>query len=456
MMPHRRLQRRFGDGWISEEVLDLREPWMRQADALLDDETLLHLVQPELSRRSKKSKTGGRHGMTAEVVLRMRVLKHLRHWSFAVLTREVRANLVYREFTRVGGGTVPDDKTRGRLARQRGAERIAEIHQRGVAIAQQKQVVTGRKMRVDTTVVETHIHYPTDSSLRGDGVRVLTRAMKKVTALAGAVGTRWRDRTRSAGWRREIGRASRSRGQQTQEKLRQGYRKLLDSTSRVVTQAERFSAGIAAGVKKSADVFAQAAWEGLKKELDTMAPRVEQLMRSTRDRIFRGVTASANKIVSLFEPTTEIIRKGKAGKPTEFGKLVRIQEAENQIITCYEVYDQRPSDSDLLVPAIEQHHRPRDRVPRTAAADAGFYSARNEAAAQQMGVQNAQRWGTGGRPHQCPQAAPRFEPLPLQGTGGDETVGRARRHCRYAHQPRPGFGDTARTRIGNNSSQQVQ
>jgi IS5 family transposase len=159
MIPHRRLQRRFGDGLISEEVHDLWEPWMRQADALLDDETLLHLVQQELSRRIKKSKTRGRHGTTAEVVLRMLVLKHMRHWSFAVLTREVRAHLVYREFTRVGGGTVPDDKTMGRLARQLGAERIAEIHQRVVAIAQQKQVVTGPKMRVDTTVVETNIHY---------------------------------------------------------------------------------------------------------------------------------------------------------------------------------------------------------------------------------------------------------------------------------------------------------
>jgi IS5 family transposase len=421
MIQYRRLQRRFGDGLITDEVQDLWEPWMRQADGVLDDETLLDLVQQELSKRIKKSKTRGRPGTTAEVVLRMLVLKHMRNWSFVDLTREVRANLVYREFTRVGGGRVPDDKTMGRLARQLGADRIAEIHQRVVQIAQQKQVVSGRKMRVDTTVVETNIHYPTDSSLLGDGVRVLTRAMKKAAVMGGAVGTRLRDRTRSVGRRlREIGRASRSRGQQAQDKLRQGYRKLLDSTSRVVAQAKRFSTEIGAGVRQSADVFQQAALEGLKKELDTMVPRVRQVIRQTRDRIFRGVTDSAHKIVSLFEPTTEIIRKGKAGKPTEFGKLVKIQEAENQIITSYEVYDQRPSDSDLLVPAIEAHQRQLGRVPRTAAADAGFYSARNEAAAHQMGVEqvavpnrstkneqrkrlqkkrwfrNAQKWRTGG------------------------------------------------------------
>jgi IS5 family transposase len=388
MILHRRLQRSFADGLISEEVSDLWEPWMRLADELLEDDTLLNLVQQELSKRIKKSKTRGRRGTTAEVVLRMLILKHMRNWSYEVLTREVRANLVYREFTRIGGGTVPDDKTMGRLARQLGPERIAEIHQRLVEIAQENKVVTGRKMRVDTTVVETNIHYPTDSSLLGDGVRVLTRLMKKITAIAGAVGTQLRDRKRSVGRRlREIGRASRNRGQQRQEQLKNGYRKLLDATSRVVAQAQRFSDEIAEGVKRSADVLKQAALEGLQKGLDTMMPRVRQVMRQTRDRVFGGITDSADKIVSLFEPATEIIRKGKAGQPTEFGKLVKIQEAENQIITSYEVYAKRPSDSDLLVPAIEEHQRRFDRVPRTAAADAGFYSARNERAAQQLGVQ---------------------------------------------------------------------
>jgi IS5 family transposase len=387
VIQHRRQQRSFADGLIHDEVQDLWEPWMRHADAVLEDETLLSLVQQELSKRIKKSKTRGRPGTTAEVLLRLLVLKHLRDWSYAVLSREVRANLVYRQFTRIGGGTVPDDKTISRLARQLGFERIAEIHQRVVAIALEKKVVTGRKMRVDTTVVETNIHYPTDSSLLGDGVRVLTRTMKKVAAIAGAAGTRLRDRSRSVGRRlREIGRASRSRGRQKQEKLKNGYGKLLDATSRVVGQAKRFSEEIQSGVKCSTDAAQQAVLESLRKQLDAMVPQVQQVMRQTRDRIFHGITDSSEKIVSLFEPDTEVIRKGKAGKPTEFGKLVKVQEAENQIVTSFEVYERRPSDSDLLLPAIEEHERQLGRIPRTVAADAGFYSARNEAAAQEMGV----------------------------------------------------------------------
>ena len=105
------------------------------------------------------------------------------------------------------------------------------------------------------------------------------------------------------------------------------------------------------------DVLQQLALEGLRKELDTMVPLVKQVMQQTRARIFRGDTHAEGKLLSLFEPSTEIIRKGKAGKPNEFGKMVKMQEAENQIIIDYEVYDRRPSDSALLIAAIETHEQ---------------------------------------------------------------------------------------------------
>ena len=85
-----------------------------------------------------------------------------------------------------------------------------------------------------------------------------------------------------------------------------------------------------------------------------------------------GLTQFPNKLVSLFEPHTEVIRKGKSGKPNEFGKLVELQEAENQIITHYQVYQERPSDRQLLLPAVEAHRRKLGRVPGWVAADASF------------------------------------------------------------------------------------
>ena len=210
-------------------------------------------------------------------------------------------------------------------------------------------------MRVDTTVVEANVHYPTDSSLLGDGVRVLIRTMKKITKIAGTVGTKLCDRSRSVKFRLlEIGRRARAKGAASRGRLKEGYEQLLNTTSRVVGEAKRFSAEIVQGVKRATTVTKQLALEGLRQEIDEMVPLVKQVMKQTRERIFRGNTRSEGKLVSVFEPSTEIIRKGKASKPTEFGKMVKLQEAENQIITEYEVYAQRPRDSDLLIPAIDR------------------------------------------------------------------------------------------------------
>ena len=116
MIEMRRAQRSFGDGLIAEEVSDLREDWMRHADQVLADEQIVAAVYEALARRHPKSRGRGRRGTPAEVVLRLLVLKHIRNLSYGALEREVRANLVYRDFTRVSAGKMPDAKTMGRWA----------------------------------------------------------------------------------------------------------------------------------------------------------------------------------------------------------------------------------------------------------------------------------------------------------------------------------------------------
>src|SRR6516162_5217131 len=383
----RRAQLNFGDKLIADEVKGLREKWMDHADQVLDDEEILTVVYEALGKRQLLSRTRGRKATPAEVVLRLLVLKHVRNWSYAVLEREVRANLVYRDFTRVGAAKMPDAKTIGRWGTALGPAVVKQIHARIVELARAEDIVQGRRMRVDTTVVETNIHYPTDSSLMGDGVRVLTRTMKKITALAGTVGGKLRDRSRSVKHRLlEIGRAIRGKAAPNRERLARAYGRLLDATGRVVGQAKRFSREIEAGIKRGTEVTEQAILDRLRQALDDTIPLVRQVMRQTKARIFGGDKHAENKLVSLFEPSTEVIRKGKTGKPTEFGKLVKFQEAENQIIIDYEVYARRPNDVDLLIPAIEAHRAKLGRPPRLVAGDAAFYSAKNEAAAKAMGV----------------------------------------------------------------------
>ena len=165
MLDARRLQRTVGDGFVAEAVGNLQEAWMRPADTLLDDDQLLAAVYDALATRHPQSWTRGRRGVPAEMVLRLLVLKDLRNWSYATLEREVRMNLGYRAFTRVGGDKVPDATTLGRGGFAVAPEVVERLHQRLVATARNAQVVKGRRMRVDTTVVETNIHYPTKDKL---------------------------------------------------------------------------------------------------------------------------------------------------------------------------------------------------------------------------------------------------------------------------------------------------
>ncbi len=372
---------------IPDQKQLLWEQWLLKIDALLDDEALVNLVQDALGKRHPQSRTRGRQGTPAEVVLRLLVLKHLQHWSYATLEREVRANLIYRDFTRIGGEAVPDAKTMVRLGQALGPELIRQLHTRVVQVARDERVVTGRKLRLDTTVVETNIHYPTDSSLLGDGVRVLTRTMRQIHAEVGAAGTAVRNRLRSVAHRLiEIGRASRGRGAAALARQQVGYQKLMAVTRRVLGQAKRVAHEVRQGIKRATTAQGQVLVEALAQHLDDVSALTRRVLVQTKARVLEGNTHFPNKLLSLFETATEAIRKGKAAKPTEFGKLVKIQEAERQIVTDYAVYAERPADQDVLLPAIEKHQEIFSRTPELVAADAGFFSAANEVQAAEAGV----------------------------------------------------------------------
>ena len=372
---------------IPDQKALLWEQWLRTIDALLDDEALVTLVQDALGHRHPQSRTRGRKGTPAEVVLRLFVLKHLQHWSYATLEREVRANLIYRDVPRIGGEAVPDAKTMVRLGQALGPALIQQLHARVVQVAREERVVTGRKMRLDTTVVETNIHYPTDSSLLGDGARVLTRTMQQIQAEVGSAGTAVRNRLRSVTHRLiEIGRASRGRGAGALARQQAGYQKLMAITRRVLGQAKRVAQEVRQGITRAGTLLGQVVVEGLAQHLEDVRALTRRVLAQTQARVVEGNTHFPHKVLSLFETATEAIRKGKAAKPTEFGKLVKIQEAEHQIVTDYAVYAERPTDQSLLLPAIAQHQVIFGRPPELLAADAGFFSAENEQRAQEAGV----------------------------------------------------------------------
>ena len=372
-------QRSLLEGMVDLDVRSLWEPWMIEADQLLEDEELIEAIYEAQGERHEHSATRGRGQTAAEIVLRLLVLKHVRNWSFDRLEREVALNLGYREFTRIGLEKVPDAKALARIAQALGGEVIEKMHERLVEIARDRGVVKGRKMRVDTTVVETNIHYPTDSSLLGDGGGVLTRTMKKIESKAGKLKRSVRDRRRSVNKRvRAIANSSRYQGEAGVQKRKQEYRGLLRLTRQILNDSKRVLHETASRRKP--------VLRSLGNDLAIMAERVRQVVKQAKARVFDGITQSQEKIVSLFEPHSEIIRKGKASKPTEFGKLVQLAEAENQIITHYEVFDQRPSDRALLTGAVQEQQRRLGRLPHLVTADAGYYAQVHEQALREMGV----------------------------------------------------------------------
>lgn len=360
----------------------LWDPVLRRIDEVLEDEDLVEVVVEALERRRPGSRKKGRPGTPAEVVLRMLVLKHLYDWSFDECEREVRGSLVWRAFCRIDCETVPDAKTLIRLSQALGADALKRILERLVGIARQRKIVRGQALRVDTTVVETNIHYPTDSSLLADGIRVLTREMKRLQAHFGKTVIAMRDRTRAMG-KRVFQLAQRRRGEDVEEKkaqLQKLYRGALRITAAVVGEAKK----AVAAVRGRLDQAGAAVVSRIEKTIEL----VRRVQAQTRARVFEGDTHYPGKVLSLFEPETEAIRKGKASKPTEFGKLAKIQEAEGQFITDYEVCATRVPDVKLWEPSLRRHEELFGTPPRLATADAGFFSAANEKLAKKGGVKH--------------------------------------------------------------------
>jgi IS5 family transposase len=371
----------------------LWDPELRRIDEVLEDEALIDTLQEALGRRWPKSRLWGRPGTPAAVVLRLLVLKHLYDWSFAECVREVRGSLIYRAFCRIDCERGPDDKTLIRLAQALGPEVWKQVLGRLVEVAQQRKVVRGRKLRVDTTVVETNIHHPTDSSLRQDGVRVITRTLYKIRRLVGRL--RFRDRTRSVARRvLEIAQQSRKPGEQAQARVKKLYRRLMGTTRAVVREAQK---AVGQGKRRAKKLVRQAQQrvQGLGQQVKPMRELTQRVLDQTKARVLKGDTHHPDKVLSMFETHTQAIRKGKKVKPTEFGKLVKVQEAENQIITDYEVCAERVEDGKLWDSSLERHEQIFGGPPHLATADAGFSSAANEETATARGVRRVALPGRG-------------------------------------------------------------
>jgi len=363
------------------------EPVLRELDHLLDDDAIVAAVRADLARRAPHTRTHGRRSTPVEVILRLLVVRRLYGWSYEQTEHFVADSLVLRQFCRIYLARVPDDTTLLRWANLIAPATLERLNARVVELARALRVTRGRKLRVDSTVVETTIHHPTDSGILGDGVRVLSRLLRRAkrvlaggTAAAGLRPAVFRTRTRTI--RRlaqQMHRVARRKGEEATAQLRQAYERLIAIAQDTHTRTARVREVLRASV--------DAAAQRLGARLEHFLPRVKQAITQATRRVLQGESVPATeKILSLFEPHTQLIVRHKAGKPVEYGRKLWLDEVDGGIVSRYAVLAEVGPDSRDFPASLAAHQARFGRVPDLVATDRGVASAANERLAREAGV----------------------------------------------------------------------
>ena len=369
---------------ISDFTMD---PILVAMDQVMDDERLLLLAWNDWAMRRPNCLQTGRPSTPVEALLRLQAVRRLYGWAYRQVRSQVKGSLALRQFTRVYGHTVPNHATMNDWELALKPVTVRLINQRMVALAVEYGVTEGKKLRTDGTVVETNIHYPTDSSLLADSVRVLGRMLRVGREVVGSrpeVPQRlFVNRTRSSKrLAREIGQATgqAQKGTKSAAKRRKLYQKLLKTTQESLDHARQ-----AIPLLKQ---HGQVAGQALADSLADYLPLVERVIDQAYRRVVLGQQVPASdKLVSLFEPHTAIIRRGKpAPHDTEFGRKVWLDEVEGGIISDYRVLNGNPPDDQPFPESLHNHQQLFSHPPERVSTDRGVYSPANEQAARQAGV----------------------------------------------------------------------
>src|SRR5262245_2493752 len=307
------------------------EPQLEQLDHLLDDDELFERVREDLARRYPRTTSRGRPSTPVEVILRMLVVMRLYSWSYERAEYFVNDSLVLRQFCRLYLEKVPDDTTLIRWANTIGPETVQALNDRVVQLARSLKVTRGRKLRVDTTAVETNIHFPTDSGLLGDGVRVVSRLLRRAEVVLGeaasGLGEAFRSRVRTV--RRiaqQLHRLARRKGEQGRAAMKAAYGRLIATVKRTAAQGKR----VLEAVRERADAKARRLGERLGEILPRPKLGMHQAERRLRqdEQVQRG-----DKSRSRDQPRPREAPRCKPGEKVEFGRKIRLEQGGGGIIT---------------------------------------------------------------------------------------------------------------------------
>ena len=360
------------------------EPLLEAISKFLDSQhEMIEQVRRDLVRGLKKP-CKGRRGLTAPQVLRSLVLMRVKNWDYRELRERIADGVTLRQFTDFYCDPVPKHDAFNRGFNRLTPATLKAVNDLVVQAAVGLGLEDGAKLRVDTTVVETDIHHPTDNTLLWDVVRVVTRLVGR---LAKALKMRcikgFHDRRRSA--HRRMYEIQRMTTRQRQERQTTIYRALIGIAEEVVASAK--TALEKTATMHGKDLFAAMAIDAIRDEIAHYCGLGEQVIDQARRRVLEGEQVpNAEKIYSIFEPHTDLIKRGKVRTPVEFGHKVFLAESAKGLITQYEVLKGNPTDEIHVAPSLKRHRRAFRRAPELYGADRGFFSEQNVAACVQGAV----------------------------------------------------------------------
>src|SRR6202045_2179030 len=382
------------------------EPLLRAICDFLDKQpALIERVRRDLVRGLKKPDKG-RRGLTAPQVLRALVVMRVKNWDYRELRERIADGITLRQFTDFYCEKVPKHDAFNRSFNRLTPATLKAINDLVVEAAVQLGLEDGSKLRVDTTVVETDIHHPTDNTLLWDVVRVLTRLLDrlgKAPELRGISGFRHRSR---AAHRRmyEIQRMTTRQRQGKGSRQTATYQALIGIAEEVVAAARK-TLDDTVGMRGQAPLTALKI-EALRDEIAHYCDLGTRVIDQARRRVL------AEKIYSIFEPHPDLIKRGKARTPVEFGHKVFLAESAKGLITQYDVLKGNPVDEVHVAPSLRRHRRAFRRAPQLYGADRGFFSERNVTVCVHGGVATVsipQRGGSKTPQRQDHERSPAFK-----------------------------------------------
>jgi IS5 family transposase len=397
---------------------------LARVDELLNDPAFFEPFRPFFDPER------GRRSIPMESFLRLMWLKYRYRLGFETLCREVTDSVSWSRFCRIPlGGSVPDHSTLKKIAKRCGPQAIEGLNDALLEKAADHRVLKTDRLRADTTVVPANVGYPTDSGLLARGVIRLVALVAGLHGLGLAARTKMRDRSRSMRRRAHgIGAWLRRRTDTAKEEAMAITAEMAAIAEASLVEARQVAVNARRGVRR-AGAGASGKAHATLAELEMLIERLERIVAQTRLRVAGEIPPSATRLVSLHDSDARPIKKGRIGKPVEFGYLAQVVDNEDGVVVDHSIHVGNPYDGPLLAPAVERIKKLVGRAPTAVTADRGYGAADVDAGLTSLGVKYVAivRKGRQSAARQAVEHRPRFRRLIKWRTGSEGRISALKR-----------------------------